>query len=258
MAVGTTSDAGGDGSSSTVQQTTLSRLRALCPTLSIGILSADLMKLGAELEMLERAGAGIIHVDVMDGCFCPQLTVGPGYVKALRTSLLKDVHLMINEPLEKLAAYAAAGADIITVHLESAVHIHRVLQRLGSLEHSAGPGRGIVRGLALNPGTPLEWLTAPLLEEVDVITLLAIDPGWGGQKFASTTLQRLGRLREMLRMSNPDILVCIDGGITRDNIGEVAAAGPDLIAGGSVVFDGGGNEANARSALETVKTARTR
>lgn len=249
---------GGDGSFGTVPQTTLSRLRALCPTLSVGILSADLMKLGVELVMLERAGVGMIHIDVMDGCFCPQLTVGPGYVKALRTPLLKDVHLMINEPLEKLSAYAAAGADIITVHLESAVHIHRVLQRLGSLEHGAGPGRGIVRGLALNPGTPLEWLTAPLLEEVDLITLLAIDPGWGGQRFASTTLDRVGRLREMLRAANPDILIGVDGGITRENIGEVAAAGPDLIAGGSVVFDGGGDENSIRSVLETVQAAGSR
>lgn len=255
MAARATDEAGG-GAATNSADTTLSRLRSLCPTVSVGVLAADLMKLGSELEMLERAGVGIIHVDVMDGCFCPQLTVGPVFVKALRMPLLKDVHLMIHEPLDKLETYAAAGADIITVHLESAVHIHRVLQRLGSLAHRDGAGRGIVRGLALNPGTPLEWLTAPLLEEVDLITLLAVDPGWSGQRFAPTTFERLARLKEMLRLARRDILVCVDGGITRDNIAEVAAAGPDIIAGGSVVFDGVQAEANAKFVLETVRAAR--
>ena len=232
--------------------TTLARLRSLCPTVSAGILAADLMKLGSELEMLERSGVGAVHFDIMDGRFCPQLTVGPGFVKGLRTALLKDVHLMIHEPLDKLAGYAAAGADIITVHVESAIHIHRVLQRIGSLQHAAGAERGIVRGLALNPGTPLEWLTPPLLEEVDMITLLAIDPGWGGQTFAPTTYDRLRRLKGLIAACGRDILICVDGGITRDNITEVAAAGPDLIASGSAIFDGKQNEANAAFALGTV------
>jgi ribulose-phosphate 3-epimerase len=186
----------GGGPRSGEAGTTLARLRSLCPTVSVGILSADLMDLGSELELLEQAGVGVVHVDVMDGRFCPQLTVGAPYVKGLRTPLLKDVHLMVREPIASLADYVAAGADMITVHLEAAVHIHRVLQRLGSLEHSAGPGRGIVRGLALNPGTPLEWLTPPLLDEVEMISLLAIDPGWSGQRFAPRTLERVARVRE--------------------------------------------------------------
>jgi ribulose-phosphate 3-epimerase len=219
----------------------------------VGILTADLMNLGSELQMLERAGAGVIHVDVMDGCFCPQMTVGASYVKGLRTPLLKDVHLMVREPLDKLPAFVAAGADILTVHVEAAVHIHRVLQTLGGMEHNAGPGRGIVRGLALNPGTPLEWLAPPLLDEVEIISLLAVDPGWSGQKFAPTTLSRVARVKELIRAAGKDILVCVDGGITRDNIAEVAAAGPDLIAAGSAVFDGKAAEANARFVLETLR-----
>jgi ribulose-phosphate 3-epimerase len=139
------------------------------------------------------------------------------------------------------------------VHVEAAVHIHRVLQRLGGMEHSAGPGRGIVRGLALNPGTPLEWLTAPLLDEVEMISLLSVDPGWSGQKFAPTTLRRVARVRAIIQASGKGILLCVDGGITRDNIAEVAAAGPDLIAAGSAVFDGKAAEANARFVLETVR-----
>lgn len=235
---------------------TLARLRSLCPTVSVGILPADLMNLGSELAMLERVGAGIVHIDVMDGCFCPQMTVGAPYVKGLRTPLLKDIHLMVHEPLDKLPAFVAAGADIITVHVEAAVHIHRVLQRLGAMEHSAGPGRGIVRGLALNPGTPLEWLTPPLLHEVELIWLLAIDPGWSGQRFAPATIDRVARVKEIIAASGRDILVGVDGGVTRDNIAEVAAAGPDLISGGSAIFDGKGSqaaEANARFVLDAVR-----
>jgi ribulose-phosphate 3-epimerase len=188
----------------------------------------------------------------MDGCFCPQLTVGPAYVKGLRTPLLKDVHLMVQEPLEKMAAYVEAGADIVTVHVEAAVHIHRVLQRLGTLAHSAGSGMGIVRGLALNPGTPLEWLS-PLLDEVDLVVILGIDPGWSGQTLAPTTFSRIDRAKKIIAAAGRDILLCVDGGITRQNIGEVAAAGADLIVTGSAVFDGGAAEVNARFVLETVR-----
>jgi ribulose-phosphate 3-epimerase len=246
-------DGASEGNGAPGAGSTLARLRSLCPTVSVGTLTADLMNLGSELQILERAGVGVIHVDVMDGCFCPQMTVGAPYVKGLRTSLLKDVHLMVHEPLDKLGAFVAAGADIITVHVEAAVHIHRVLQRLGGMEHSAGPDRGIVRGLALNPGTPLEWLAPSLLDEVEMISLLAVDPGWSGQKFAPTTLDRVARVKDIIAVSGKDILVCVDGGITRDNIAQVAAAGADLIAAGSAVFDGKAVEANARFVLEAVR-----
>lgn len=231
---------------------TFARLRSLCPTVSVGTLAADLMNLGAELALLERAGVGIVHVDVMDGCFCPQMTVGSAYVKGLRTPLLKDVHLMIREPLDKLDAYTAAGADIITVHVEAAVHIHRVLQRLGTLENANRPGEGIVRGLALDPGTPLEWLE-PLLGEIDLVTILAIDPGWSGQKFAPATLDRVARTKAMAATRGKDILVCVDGGVTKDNIAGIAAAGADLVVTGSAVFDGRAAESNARFVLAAVR-----
>jgi len=243
-----------DGSLRGGPDTTLARLRSLCPTLSVGILSADLMDLGSDLAVLERAGVGMVHFDVMVGCFCQQMTVGAPYVKGLRTSLLKDVHLMVREPLDKLDDFVAAGADIVTVHVEAAVHIHRVLQRLGAMEHSAGPGRGIVRGLALDPGTPLEWLAPPLLDEVELISLLAVDPGWSGQKFAPTTLSRLARVKDIIKAAGKDILVCVDGGITRDNIGSVAAAGADIIAAGSAVFEGRAMAANAPYMLEAVRS----
>lgn len=224
---------------------TFARLRSLCPTVSVGTLTADLMNLGAELATLERTGIGLVHVDVMDGCFCPMLTVGPWYVKGLSTHLLKDVHLMVQEPLDKLESYAKAGADILTVHVESAVHIHRVLQRMATLENANRPGEGIVRGLALDPGTPLES-AEPLLGEVEMIYLLGIDPGWSGQTFSPATLDRVARMKEMIASAGRQILVCVDGGVTKDNIVEIAASGADLAVSGSAVFDGKDAEGNAR------------
>lgn len=242
---------GASGSPGTL--TVLERLRSLCPTVSVGTLTADLMNLGEEVALLERAGVGVVHVDVMDGCFCPMLTAGPWYVRGLRTRLLKDVHLMIREPFDKLGDYAAAGADIITVHLESTVHIRRVLQQIGTMKNAANPASGIVKGLALNPATPLEWLTFPLLEEIDMVVLLAVEPGWSGQKFAPSVLPRLACLKEVIGRSGRDILTCIDGGITKDNITEVAAAGPDLIVAGSAVFDGKAAAENAAALLAAIR-----
>jgi ribulose-phosphate 3-epimerase len=233
----------------------LDRLKALCPTISVGTLTADLMDMGAELARLERAGVGLVHVDVMDGCFCPMLTVGPPYVKGLRTPLLKDVHLMVREPLDSLAEYVAAGADIVTVHVESAVHIHRVLQHLGGMKTVNDPESKVVRGLALNPATSLAWLTEPLLAEIDVITLLGIDPGWSGQAMAPDTLCRLVRVKEIVAGFGRDILTCVDGGITRGNIAGVAAAGPDLMVTGSAVFDGKDAERNAMEILAEIRAA---
>ncbi len=231
----------------------LERLYALRPALSVGVLSADLMRLGDEMSRLEALGVGVVHVDVMDGCFCPALTVGPGFVKGLRTSLLKDVHLMIREPLDVLPDYAAAGADIITVQLESAVHIHRVLQRLGGLESANHSGSPIVRGLALGPATPLEWLTEPLLAEVDLVVVLAVDPGYGGQTFDPAALSRLARVKEIVRDSGRGILTCIDGGVTRENIGMVAAAGADLVVTGSAAFAGGEVEQNVAAMTAAIR-----
>jgi ribulose-phosphate 3-epimerase len=233
----------------------LDRLKKLCPTISVGALSADLMDLGGELALLERAGVGVLHIDVMDGCFCPMLTVGPGYIKGLRTTLLKDVHLMVNEPLDSLTDYVAAGADIITVHVESARHVHRVLQHLGGMRTAKDPESKVVRGLALDPATPLDWLDAPLLAEVEMITLLGVDPGWSGQSLAPGTLSRLARVREIIEDSGREILTCVDGGITRDNIAAVAAAGADLVVTGSAVFDGKDAAKNAIEMIAAVRAA---
>jgi ribulose-phosphate 3-epimerase len=231
----------------------VARLATLAPTISVGILTADLMALGADLARLDGTGVEILHVDVMDGCFTPMLTVGPPVVKALRTPLLKDVHLMIRDPLDKLADFVAAGADIVTVHAESCDHVHRVLQQLGTMPNANDPARGIARGLALNPGTPLEAME-PLLDEVDLVLLLAVNPGWGGQRFIPATMGRLERARRRLEAAGRRILLGVDGGITRENVAQLAGTGVDLVVTGSAVFDGKAPAENARHMLAALRT----
>ena len=221
------------------------------PNLTVGMITADLLHLGDELELLERGGAALVHIDVMDGVFCPMLTVGPPMIKAIRTTLLKDVHLMIADPLTKIDGFVAAGADMITFQVEGAHQPHRVLQALGKATNANDPARGIVRGVAVNPSTPVEVLE-PLLDEVDYILVLAINPGWGGQPFISTTPRRLEQVRRMVEASGNRILVGVDGAVTRDNIAQVAALGADIIVSGSAIFDGKAAADNLQYMLDAV------
>jgi len=227
-------------------------LAEICPTISVGMLTADLLSLGSELKTLEQTDVELLHVDVMDGCFCPMMTIGPPLIKAMKTSLLKDVHLMIQDPLEKVEDYVAAGADMITVHAESCVHIHRVLQQLARLENANDPDRGLLAGVALNPGTPLEILD-PLLDDVDMVFLLAINPGWGGQKFLASIPRRIEKLKEMTARASKKIFVGLDGGITKNNIADVAKLGVDIVVTGSAVFDGKAPVENAKFMLDTLR-----
>lgn len=222
------------------------------PHLTIGINTADLANLGAEVRVLEDARAEVIHIDVMDGVFCPMTTVGPPFIKAIRTPLLKDAHLMIVEPLEKVADYIAAGADIITIQVESTRHPHRVLQVVGKAENANDPARGIIRGIALNPGTPVTAIE-PLLDELEYVLILAVNPGWGGQKFIESTERRLAEAKELIRRSGRPIMLGADGGVTKENITRVAAMGPNLIVTGSAVFDGKTPAENARYMLDQVR-----
>lgn len=231
----------------TVRQT----LRTLAPTVSVGMLTADLADLGRDIAVLEGTGVGVVHFDVMDGCFCPMTTIGPPIVKAVRTSMIKDVHLMIEAPLRKVADYVAAGADMVTIHVESERYVRRTLVELGSMENANEPARGIVRGLALLPGTPVAAIE-PVLDLTDYVLVLAVDPGWGGQRFASPTPERVAEVRSLVAASGCDVLVGVDGGVTKANIAEVAATGADLIVTGSAVFDGVDPDGNARFMLDAL------
>jgi ribulose-phosphate 3-epimerase len=220
--------------------------------LTIGINTADLAHLADEVRVLEDARAEIVHIDVMDGVFCPMTTVGPPLIKAIKTPLLKDAHLMIVDPIEKVADYVAAGADIVTFQLESTRHPHRVLQVLGKADNVNDPARGIVRGVALNPGTPVSAIE-PLIDELEYVLILAVNPGWGGQKFIESTERRLSEAAQIIRRSGRQIMLGADGGVTRENIARVAAMGPNLIVTGSAVFDGKTPADNARYMLNQVR-----
>jgi ribulose-phosphate 3-epimerase len=214
------------------------------PSVSVGMLTADLLRLGEDLAAIGDAGVELVHVDVMDGVFCPQTTVGPPIVKAIPESFVKDVHLMVDEPLEKVADYVAAGAGIISFHVESTKHPHRVLQSLA--------GSGVARGVALNPGTPLGTVE-PLLDELELLLVLAVNPGWSGQRFIPATEQKLHDARELI--GGREIALAVDGGITKENVEHVASLGVDVIVTGSAVFDGVAPADNARHMLDVARGA---
>ena len=231
------------------------QLRRESPQITVGVLTAELMCLGDQLKLIEDAGVKMLHFDVMDGCFCPMMTVGPPFIKAVKTRLLKDVHLMIEDPLAKLGDYIAAGADLLTINIESCRHLHRALQIIAEAQNVNDPKRGILRGVSLNPATPIEAMR-PILDEIELVLLLAVNPGWSGQKFIGHVQQKLEAVQEILREANKEVLVCIDGGVKKTNIGDIAEMGADIIVTGGAVFDGKAPAENARFMLEAISKAK--
>ena len=200
----------------------------ICPS----ILASDFARLGEEVAALEAAGADWIHVDVMDGHFVPNITLGPDIVKAIRphTTLPFDVHLMVAPVDPWLEAYREAGADILTVHPESGPHLHRTLGRIRQL--------GAKAGVVLNPGTPVD-VVAEVVDLVDLVLLMSVNPGFGGQSFIDTTLRKIERTRALLDAAGSKAHLQVDGGVTSANAAACVAAGADALVAGSFVFKGG-------------------
>lgn len=197
--------------------------------ISPSILAADFSRLGEEVKAVSQAGAHMIHLDVMDGHFVPNITIGPGVVKNLRphTNLPFDVHLMISPVDEFIVPFAQAGANILTVHPEATPHIHRTLQLIKD--------QGCQAGVALNPGTPVEML-APLMDLVDLVLVMTVNPGFGGQTFLQDQLPKIKAVSQMIKESGRSIFLEVDGGITPETAPLVIGAGANVLVAGSSIF----------------------
>ncbi|WP_026570407.1 ribulose-phosphate 3-epimerase [Sediminibacillus terrae] len=208
------------------------------------ILSADFAKLKEEIEEVEAAGADYIHVDVMDGHYVPNITIGPLVVDAIRpvTSLPLDVHLMIEQPEQYIQAFADAGADILTVHQETCTHLHRTLQLIKKADVKAG--------VVINPATPADFIK-PVLQHVDLVLLMTVNPGFGGQSFISEVLEKVKTISEWRKEMNLDFEIEVDGGVNAETAADCVNAGADVLVAGSAVF----SKEDRRQAIQEIRNS---
>lgn len=209
------------------------------PLIAPSILSADFSRLGEEIKSVEAGGADYIHLDVMDGIYVPNITFGAPVVSKLRssTTLPFDVHLMVDRPERFIEDFAKAGSNIITVHAEATIHLHRTLQQIRAA--------GIKAGVSLNPATPLQCLEY-IIDDLDLILLMSVNPGFGGQSYIPAVTEKIRRVRELIRESGREIILEVDGGVKLENAMEILKAGADLLVVGSDIFSEGDSEERTR------------
>lgn len=209
------------------------------------ILSADFAKLGEDVKKIEKYGADLVHIDVMDGKFVPNITFGIPVVKSIRSysNLLFDVHLMIEEPSKFIDEFINVGADIITVHYEADRHIDRTINYIKS--------KNVKAAIALNPGTPVS-LIKDLIPSLDMVLIMSVNPGFGGQKYISYCTNKIKELRELSEKLNKELLIEVDGGVTCHNIKEISESGADIVVAGSAVFKNGEIEKNIKVLREAL------
>jgi ribulose-phosphate 3-epimerase len=196
------------------------------------ILSADFLRLGEEIQAAVAAGADMLHLDIMDGHFVPNITIGPAVAEAIRsiTDLPLDVHLMIENPDKFIDEFIKAGADYITVHVEASKHLHRTVQRIKN--------KGIKAGVSLNPATPV-WSLEHILQDIDLVLLMSVNPGFGGQEFIPAVMDKIKAVRNIINERRLDVLIQVDGGVKPDNARLIAEAGADILVMGSAFFKSG-------------------